>query len=62
MPRKKAQPLTEVQSMVVFQHEDATYQIDPAHRKVYRRFVEIETSNAAEIISVWRAAAAAATA
>lgn len=55
MPRKKL-PLTEPESMVVFKHENCTYQIDPAHRKVYQRFVEIETSRAAQIISVWRAA------
>ena len=60
MPRKKVEPLTEPQSMVLFQHEDRTYQIDPAHRKVYRRFVEIETSKAAQILSVWRSAAATA--
>lgn len=40
--------------IVQFQFEDRTYQIDPRLRKVYRRFVEIETSKAAEIFSVWR--------
>ena len=41
--------------IVDFDFEDRTYQIDPDRRKVYRRFVEIETSKASEIISTWRA-------
>jgi hypothetical protein len=32
-----------------------TYQIDTEKQKVYRRFVEIETSRAATIYSNWRA-------
>ena len=44
--------------IVQFRFEDRTYQIDPRLRKVYRRFVEIETSKAAEIFSVWRRATA----
>ena len=46
--------------MVTFQLGDRTYQIDADQKKVYRRFVEIETSRAAEIISVWRASLIAA--
>jgi len=41
--------------MVTFSFEDRTYQIDPGRKKVYRRFVEIETSKASEILSTWRA-------
>ena len=41
--------------VVVFEFEQHTYQIDPRQKKVYRRFVEIETSKAAEIFSMWRA-------
>ena len=33
---------------------DHGLQIDPERRKVYRRFVEIETAKAAEIFSTWR--------
>ena len=44
--------------IVQFRFEDRTYQIDPSLKKVYRRFVEIETSKAAEIFSVWRRATA----
>ncbi len=40
--------------VVTFEFEQRVYQIDPTHKKVYRRFVEIETSKAAEIISNWR--------
>lgn len=40
--------------IVLVEVEGHTYQIDTERRKVYRRFVEIETSRAAEIFSVWR--------
>jgi hypothetical protein len=40
---------------VKFQFQDRTYEIDPEARKVYRRFVEIETAKASEILSTWRA-------
>jgi len=40
---------------VQFAVEDRTYQIDPQRQKVYRRFVEIETAKAFEIMSLWRA-------
>ena len=55
MPRKRLddRPATPI---VNFNFEDRTYQIDPGRKKVYRRFVEIETSKAFEILSTWRAA------
>jgi len=54
---KKAAPkqAESVQSIVNFNLESRTYQIDPGRKKVYRSFVEIETSKAAEIFSLWRA-------
>jgi hypothetical protein len=54
MPRKRVddRPTTPI---VNFNFEDRTYQIDPGRKKVYRRFVEIETSKAFEILSTWRA-------
>lgn len=55
MPRKHVQPVAERLPIVTFQFEQRTYQIDPNQRKVYRRFVEIETSKAAQIFSNWRA-------
>jgi hypothetical protein len=41
-------------AVVDFSFHERTYQIDPLRRKVYRRFVEIETAKAFEILSVWR--------
>ena len=55
MPRKRTPLAIARQVMVDFRVEDRTYQIDPDLKKVYRRFVEIETSRAAEIFSLWRA-------
>jgi hypothetical protein len=59
MPRKPRPTPTpienELKPMVSFEFERRTYQIDPGLRKVYRRFVEIETAKAAEIFSLWRA-------
>ena len=54
MPRKRLKPVSERLPIVDFQFEDRTYQIDPNLRKVYSRFVEIETSKAALIFSNWR--------
>ncbi len=51
MPKSKAQTSPPI---VTFQLEDRVYQIDPQRRKVYRRFVEIETSKAMQIIALWR--------
>jgi len=58
MPRKRT--LTASGEIVTVEIEDRTYQIDPDLKKVYRRFVEIETSKAAEIFSIWRARKASA--
>ncbi len=56
MPRKRVQPkFVTAQPIVSFTFADRIYQIDPERKKVYRRFVEIETSKAAEIFSNWRA-------
>ena len=54
MPRKRVKPIVDRLPIVTFQFEERTYQIDPNQRKVYRRFVEIETSKAAHIFSTWR--------
>lgn len=48
---KKVEPVT---SIVSFNVNNRTYQIDPDRQKVYRSFVEIETSKAFEIYSLWR--------
>jgi len=44
----------EARPIVNFNVGDRTYQIDPGRNKVYRRFVEIETAKAFEILSTWR--------
>jgi hypothetical protein len=53
MPRKSEKKKSEP-VVVDFTFRERIYQIDPARRKVYRRFVEIETAKALEILSVWR--------
>jgi hypothetical protein len=55
MPRKRIPVVSEPKVMVNFEFQERTYQIDPGLKKVYRRFVEIETSRAWEIFSTWRA-------
>ncbi len=60
MRRKRAVRVESPNPIVNFQFQDRTYQIDPRQKKVYRRFVEIETARAAEIFSVWRARRASA--
>jgi len=55
MTRNRNRRKGETQASVVnFTFGDRTYQIDPQRQKVYRRFVEIETSKAFEIFSRWR--------
>ena len=51
---KRAAEVTE-SPIVQFKMENTTYQLDLSKRKVYRRFVEIETSRACEILSRWKA-------
>lgn len=61
MPRaRKLKPMPKANSIVSFDFENRTYQIDPDMKKVYRRFVEIETSKACQILSTWRASYAVA--
>ena len=55
--RKKATGNEEPKlTVVTYSFGQHTYQIDPERHKVYRRFVEIETSKAVAIYSSWRAA------
>ena len=55
MARKRGRKTSEVEIKIVnFDFRDRTYQIDPARQKVYRSFVEIETSKASEIMTNWR--------
>lgn len=54
MPRKSAKTTTPG-PMVEYTFDQRVYQIDAERRKVYRRFVEIETAKAMEILVTWRA-------
>jgi hypothetical protein len=51
MPRKK---IVAPGKIVSVDFENRTYQVDPSQKKVYRRFVEIETSKASQVLSFWR--------
>jgi hypothetical protein len=55
MARKRTRVTASPTPIVSFTFQDRTYQIDPGRKKVYRRFVEIETAKAFEILSIWRA-------
>jgi hypothetical protein len=55
MARKRIKANAEPTPIVNFTFQDRIYQIDEGRKKVYRRFVEIETSKASEIFSIWRA-------
>ena len=61
MARRKTngKPVAKTQ-VVTYRVGAQTYQIDTDRQKVYRQFVEIETSRAIEIYSSWRAANATA--
>ena len=52
---RKAKRVSESDIRIVnYDFGDRTYQIDTTRKKVYRSFVEIETSKAVEIFSSWR--------
>ena len=60
MAKTRTAKRTETPPIIRFSVNDRTYEIDPTLKKVYRRFVEIETSKAAEIFSIWRSGHASA--
>lgn len=39
--------------MVDFNYANVSYQIDPARRKVYHRWIEVETAKTCLIIGAW---------
>jgi hypothetical protein len=57
MRKSKGSTAEPTRSFVDFRFEDTTYQIDPAKRKVYRSFVEVETSRASHIIACFHGTA-----
>jgi len=55
MAKKRVSLKKRSDNIVSFDFGERTYQLDLLHKKVYARFVEIETSKASEILSSWRA-------
>ena len=53
MPKKRKVERT-VPEIDNYSFEDRHYQIDLGSKKVYRSYVEIETSKAFEILTSWR--------
>jgi hypothetical protein len=49
---QKRQPLP---SIVEFAYDNTSYQIDPLRRKVYRKWVEVESARTYLIMSAWSA-------
>ena len=39
--------------MIDFSYANISYQIDPTRRKVYHRFIEVETSKTCLIMGAW---------
>ena len=58
--RKAIAKKAAITQVVTYRMGAQTYQIDTGRQKVYRQFVEIETSRAFEIYASWRAAQATA--
>jgi hypothetical protein len=56
--KKQASKIEPKVRVINYSFGSYTYQIDTERHKVYRRFVEIETSKAATIYSNWRASTA----
>ena len=56
MGRRKVEEPAKL-AVIDFSFGRETYQIDTDRHKVYRRFVEIETSRASTIYASWRASA-----
>ena len=52
--RKRAKAEAKRIEFIDFDYQNRTYQIDAEARRVYNRFVEVETSKASQILSVWR--------
>ena len=39
--------------MIHFSFADVSYQIDPSRRKVYHRWIEVETAKTCQIMGAW---------
>jgi hypothetical protein len=49
---KRSQALA---SVVEFAYDNTSYQIDPQRRKVYRKWIEVESARTYRIMSAWSA-------
>lgn len=49
--RKKSSQLQN--GMVSFSFANVSYQIDPSRRKVYHRWIEVETAKTCQIMGAW---------
>lgn len=48
--KKSSQPQN---GMINFSFADVSYQIDPSRRKVYHRWIEVETAKTCQIMGAW---------
>ena len=51
--RRKKQPSKPSNGMVDFNYANVSYQIDPTRRKVYLRWIEVETAKTCVIMGAW---------
>ncbi len=49
----KKQSSRQQNGMVDFSYANVSYQIDPTRRKVYQRFIEVETAKTCLIMGAW---------
>jgi len=49
----KKQPARIHNGMISFDFANVSYQIDPSRRKVYHRWIEVETAKTCQIMGAW---------
>jgi len=49
----KRQSARNANGMVDFSYANVSYQIDPTRRKVYQRWIEVETAKTCQIMGAW---------
>jgi len=49
----KKQPTRTQNGMISFDFANVSYQIDPSRRKVYHRWIEVETAKTCQIMGAW---------
>lgn len=50
---KAKKPTSKASGMIDFHYANTSYQIDPARRKVYHRWIEVETARTCLIMGAW---------